>query len=107
MIHTKTPSTSKRTNFNFYPTYLGASKVISEATSYQLKEVSKYGAEIWLGFGRDENGALLESLQLTKKKIRWSDIVLELFGVDPISDQKQNKQIADELMKHGLIIIRD
>ena len=97
-FHTPTPTTTRRTNFDFYPTYKAAAKLVDKARAYSLTEVSAYGAIINIIVDG-------ETHQLTKKKIQWGDIALNLFGICPMKYPKVVKQHKAELQKHALIIL--
>ena len=99
MIHTPTPQAACQYDFSFYPTYRAALKQFDKGDykGYQLMEISSYGAIIGL-IGLDNS-----ITQLTKKKIKWGDIVASLFSVDYF-DTAKVKIYKNELMKHGMIV---
>ena len=95
-MHTKTPTIDNRVDFDFYGPYRAVQNQIDQATSYILRDVSNYGATIYIKVGE-------ETLQLTKKKIGWKSMVFEFYG--ETRDLKIEKNLISELKKHGLIKI--
>ena len=98
MIHTHVPKISNRPDFSFYDTYRKATKLLPQAKAYILKDSSKFGAIVFIQL---ENG---EIEQLTKKKIRWKDLANNFHGTGFMNLGLLNYQ-ANELMKHGIVII--
>jgi len=101
-IHTSVPRTEKNPNFSEYNHYCSALKHVENSSAYSLKELSKVGAIVWLLFGGDSGE---EPVQLTKKKIRWKDLVLQFYGSEVFhEEEKELKYLIDELKKHGLVL---
>ena len=91
MIHTPTPTTTLRPDFDFVNPYVSAQKLVPKATSYSLKETSSYGAIVFI------NIPDIGPKQLTKKKVPWGDLAHYFY------DQPTEYEKA-EIKKHGLII---
>ena len=89
MTHTEIPTIDKQTTpilwKDYGPfSYAKAQKLLPKATGFRLKEISKFGAIMWLIVNNEE-------IQFSKKKVTWRDLLF-YFPVD-----------KNELMKHGQI----
>jgi hypothetical protein len=96
-IHTKVPVATGSLRFD--GVYSSAEKKINKAKAFSLKDVSNYGAVVYLEFGKDSG---LEPEQLTKKKVSWSNLISSFFG--DVRDEKKEKFYKSEMMKHGLVL---
>ena len=103
MIHTEIPTTHKVPNISFFD--IGSyqrvlHKVeVSPPESWRLLDVSRYGAILAPVIDGKE-------VQLTKKKVRWSEIIAAFFGLDHPLDKARIDNLKHELIKHGEIIVK-
>ena len=100
MIHTKIPSIKHtpafdETDRNLYQATL---KRIEEVTDYRLIDISNYGAKLDVRIDG-------EYRTLTKKKIRWEDLVALFFGHSTYFNPEVKKAKKHELMKHGQVLV--
>jgi hypothetical protein len=97
MIHTRVPTTSKMKIIHCdLKCYKSVYKMQEQASSYKLTDISSYGAVVNMMV----NG---EEIQLTKKKVTWTDLVFSFFGLP--ADRKSEDYAKSELMKHGMVIV--
>ena len=107
MIHTPTPIielTEARLD-RFFDSkecfYRATLKKMTKARAFAFKEISTFGAELHLIFESNE-----ETEQLSKKKIRWSDLV-HFFHGEKNWNKEFCKEFKTEIFKRALMVIKD
>ena len=81
--------------------YRATLKKMTKARAFAFKEISTFGAELHLIFESNT-----ETEQLSKKKIRWSDLV-HFFHGEKNWNKEFCKEFKTEISKHALMVIKD
>lgn len=105
MLHTTTPKIALNelilnrffdSKESFYRSTL---KKLTQARAFTFKEISSFGAEIHLIFESNT-----ETEQLSKKKIRWVNLVHFFYG-KKCWDDDFKRSFKEEISKHALLVI--
>jgi hypothetical protein len=107
MLHTTTPKIALNelilnrffdSKESFYRSTL---KKLTQTRAFIFKEISSFGAEIHLIFESNN-----ETEQLSKKKIRWGDLVHFFYG-KKCWDDDFKRSFKEEISKHALLVIEE